>query len=65
MKKIERTIHDSVMKALRSILIKYKGCTIIYLYFPKYQKGVVLSKNTEFDRWVAEPTKEIKVKGGK
>jgi hypothetical protein len=81
MKQIERTIHDSAIKAIRTWLIKNKGSDTIYLYSLKYQRGTKLHKREDFNRWVAETnggleqfikmlreaetTKEIKVKGGK
>ncbi len=59
---IERSIHDSLQKSFRALMARHPKTEMLYVYFPQENKGVVLHKNWEYDKWVIEATKEITVK---
>ncbi len=61
----ERSIHDSLMKAIRARIAKHAGIKMLYLYYPQENKGEVLYYRADFLKWVAETTRKITVKPNK
>lgn len=61
--KIERSVHNTLNKALRTLIQRHKGTKMLYLYFPQDKAAIVVYKAEDYNRWVAETTKDVKVKG--